>query len=220
METGVIAVVTGDLVNSSSLGTDQTMMVMRQLQEAFKSTEAGTLSGFEVLRGDSFQGIVSAPAKALIDALRIKTLVNSSIQPAKAAANSSPLADVRISIGIGEATYDLNDINISNGEAFQLSGKTLDEMKGDQQFTKISTPYPELNAEFLVYMKFLDYLTSRWSIASAEVVHYLLQGLKEQEIADILKRSQAAVNLRKKAAGWEEIKLLLDRYAYLITNKL
>jgi hypothetical protein len=47
-------------------------------------------------------------------------------------------------------------------------------------------------------------------------VYYLLKGYKEQEIADQLDRSQAAINLRKKAASWQEIQGLLRRFESLI----
>jgi hypothetical protein len=123
-----------------------------------------------------------------------------------------PKADIRISIGIGEASYQKNALTESNGEAFQLSGRTLDTMKSEGAKIALTTTVNEINAEFKVHLKFLDAVTNRWSIASAEVVYYLIKGYKEQEIAHTLNRSQAAINQRKKAAGWDAIKLLLERY--------
>lgn len=221
MERSNIAVITGDLINSSGLGPETTIALMERLTEEFKSYSEDQIEpeiSFTIMRGDSFQGIVVDISKALEVALKIKTLVNGFTKTISKAANSKPVADVRISIGIGSATYDLNAINKSNGEAFEHSGRILDGMKKTQRKMVITTASESLNDEFSVYMKFLDYLTDHWSVASAEVVYFLLQGKKEREIANKLQRSQAAVNLRKKAAGWEEITTLLKRYDQLITQ--
>jgi hypothetical protein len=166
---------------------------------------------FAMSRGDSFQGIVEDTTFALKIALQLKASImkfGSETVHSKAVTN----ADVRISIGIGTADYDGNSIAESNGEAFHFSGRSLDKMKADSTKLTLTTSRSEVNEEFKVSFKFLDSVTDRWSISSAEVVYYLLKGYTEQQIADQLDRSQAAINLRKKAAGWEEIQLLLNRY--------
>ena len=221
MKTGTIAVITGDLINSSQFETEQLAEIMRMLNKEFKILNLRTAQGevgFSISRGDSFQGIVEDPMEALSIALGIKAFLNSYNDKRDVATNASPIVDVRLSIGIGEANYDLDSINISNGEAFQLSGRILDMMKaGDIKMT-LTTPIQDLNDEFYVHMKFLDNMTDRWSMASAEVVYYFLKGLKEREIAEKLNRSQAAINHRKKAAGWFEIRLLLKRYKQVIKS--
>lgn len=221
MKTGTIAVITGDLINSSQFETEQLAEIMTKLNKEFKILNLRTGNGevgFSISRGDSFQGIVEDPMEALSIALGIKAFLNSYNYKNDEATNTSPIVDVRLSIGIGEANYDLDSINISNGEAFQLSGRILDMMKaGDIKMT-ITTPIQDLNDEFYVHMKFLDSTTDRWSMASAEVVYYFLKGLKEREIAEKLNRSQAAINHRKKAAGWFEIRLLLKRYKQVIKS--
>lgn len=128
------------------------------------------------------------------------------------------VADVRIAIGIGEADYNEKAITESNGEAFHFSGHTLDVMKEENKKLSLKTGNKNTNDEFKVSLKFLDSLTDKWSIASAEVIYFLLKGMKEQQIADLLQRSQAAINLRKKAAGWEEIQLVLQRFNQVISK--
>lgn len=166
---------------------------------------------FTIFRGDSFQGIVKHPEDALQIALRLKAAVLKVQNKAQKKSNM-PVADVRIAIGIGEADYIEKAIAESNGEAFHYSDHTLDTMKAENKKLSLKTGNENINGEFKVSLKFLDSLTDKWSIASAEVVFYLLKGMKEQQIADLLKRSQAAINLRKKAAGWEEVQLLLHRF--------
>ncbi len=217
-KTGIIAVLTGDLVDSSSYSQPHMDAIIQRLNLEFKTivddSSANSLN-FSMFRGDSFQGITENLSSALVLALRIKALVNSYSEEGNGR-NKTPITDIRISIGIGEGHYDTKTIHISNGEAFQLSGRILDEMKAKNETIRLTTSVSEVNEEFLVHMRMLDSLISRWSISSAEVVYFLLNNYKERAIADKLNRSQAAINLRKKASGWEEIKILLNRYERVI----
>ena len=76
----------------------------------------------------------------------------------------------------------------------------------------LKTSNIDINAEFDTSLALFDFIADRWSTASAEVIFYLLQGLKEKEIAQIVGISQSAVNQRKKAAGWDPISVLLKRF--------
>ena len=100
----------------------------------------------------------------------------------------------------------------SNGEAFQFSGRTLDEMKKTGRKMTLTTGINEINNEFDNAFLLFDTITDKWSSASAEVIYYLLKEMKETEIADTLGISQSAVNQRKKAAGWDAILSLMERY--------
>jgi hypothetical protein len=222
-KSGIIAVITGDLVNSSQFEPQRMAAIIVRLNSEFerlRTDYSDDTVNFSMYRGDSFQGIVEDVHTALTIAIRLKALVNSFTDSYSQPGNKTPIADVRISIGIGEGNYDPNAIHISNGEAFQLSGRTLDTMKQHNLKMCLTTPSKELNDEFMVHMNFLDGVTDRWSIASAEVVYYLLRNYKEQDIAKALNRSQAAINLRKKAAGWDEIKSLLHRFAQVIKKPI
>jgi hypothetical protein len=207
----MVAVLTADLINSTAYDKSLLKEVITVLKAEFDAISNEQDALFTLFRGDSFQGIVKEPEEALQIALRIKAAVlkvgNSSIKQ-----SNVPVADIRIAIGIGEADYNEKAITESNGEAFHFSGHTLDAMKDENKKLSIKTSNQNINDEFKVSLKFLDSLTDKWSIASAEVVYYLLKGMKEQQIANFLGRSQAAINLRKKAAGWEEVQLLLQRF--------
>ncbi len=207
----MVAVLTADLINSTAYDKSLLKEVIAVLKAEFDAISKEQDALFTLFRGDSFQGIVKQPQEALLIALRIKTAVLKVENSSKKQSNV-PVADIRIAIGIGEADYNEKAITESNGEAFHFSGHTLDAMKDENKKLSIKTSNQNINDEFKVSLKFLDSLTDKWSIASAEVVYYLLKGMKEQQIADLLGRSQAAINLRKKAAGWEEVQLLLQRF--------
>ena len=213
-----IAILSGDLINSSKY-EDRTMTsVIKVLKKEFKAIEDRYPTeniSFSIYRGDSFQGVVENPVLALSVALQIKTAVSRYTDIEELPKNAMPSADIRISIGVGKARYQRDALAESNGEAFQFSGRTLDSMKSEGLKMALTTANVEINDEFKVHFKFLDSVTDRWSVASSEVVYYLINNYKEQEIASELSRSQAAINHRKKAAGWEEIQFLLKRYEHV-----
>jgi len=217
----MLAVLSGDLINSTQLEESTFNKLTIRLKKEFQAFSVQFPSEdivFSQYRGDSFQGVVADPLLAFTIALQLKALVNSFTDESHSEKNRLPMLDVRISIGIGQAKYTKNDLASSNGEAFQLSGRTLDTMKAEEKTMALTTTVAEINKTYEVLFKFLDATTARWSLASAETIYYLLQNFKEQEIAIKVNRSQAAINHRKKAAGWDEIKMLLDYYPQTIKN--
>lgn len=213
----MVAVLTADLINSRGYDKSFLKDVLTLLKNEFDAISKEHDAIFTLFRGDSFQGIINHPEDALQIALRLKTVVLK-VENLTQKKSSIPLADVRIAIGIGEADYNEKAITESNGEAFHFSGLTLDTMKDENKKISLKTGNDNINDEFKVSLKFLDNLTDKWSIASAEVIYFLLMGMKEQQIADLLQRSQAAINLRKKAAGWEEVQLLLQRFKQVFSK--
>ena len=216
----MIAVLTADLIDSTKYSDDTLRFIIEQLQDEFKALakEYTNAAHFSMFRGDSFQGVLQSPADALKVALRLKATVTKAQLDQTTSKAVIPIGDVRIAIGIGEGQFPEDSINTANSEAYQLSGRLLDGMKELGRKTQMSCADEAINDEFLTTFAFLDNATDRWSVASSEVIYYLLKGLKEQEIADILDRSQAAINLRKKAASWQEIQGLLQRFEKVIKN--
>ncbi|MFP2994913.1 hypothetical protein ABN763_03335 [Spongiivirga sp. MCCC 1A20706] len=214
------AVITADIIDSSTYDPQSYEFIIGQLkaearliQEDFKEAEVH----FEIYRGDSFQLVINDAHKALQAAIRIKAAINKIVLISKKSKSASKMVDIRMSIGIGAIDYEADLVRESNGPAFHYSGRGFDTfIKNSNIKTLVNTENNNVNNEFKTSLKFFDYLVDRWSIASAEVVYYLLQGFTETKIADMLGISQAAVNLRKKAAGWDEIQSLLNRYEQVI----
>jgi len=212
-----IAVITADFVASSRLSTAERKCIFDVLEQESKDI---AVSDFDIYRGDSFQGVIYDVDNALVKALRLKTAVNKLSFDQQSSSNAKKIiADFRIAIGVGSFTFKGSSIGTSDGTAFQYSGKQLDGMKATDRNIALITADQNSNDEFEVSLRFLDLIMNKWSTASAEVVYYLLQGYKEVAIAKTLGISQAAVNFRKKVAGWDAIVLLLKRYQQ-ITQKL
>lgn len=216
----MIAVLTADLINSTQFEESILEDILNSLKTEFNLISEELKNQhfrISIYRGDSFQGELENPEKALEIVLKIKSAINK-IHVQKTAKHKafSKIADFKIAIGIGKKELERESVAESNGQAYQLSGRTLDSMKNENRKTKLQTPSEEINDEFDASFYLLDTITDRWSTASAEVVYYLLQGMKEREIADEIGISQSAVNQRKKAAGWEAIEVLLKRYEAVI----
>lgn len=216
----MIAVLTADIIESTTLKDSSLEQILKALNSEFNELHRGIKdedSKFKIYRGDSFQGVISEPETALQVVLRLKSALNR-INLAESGENPK-MADFRIAIGIGKYDFERSDLGEANGQAFRFSGQTLDEMKGGNRKIILKTPNEEINSEFNASLFLLDLLINRWSTASAEVIYYLLKGLKEVEISEILKISQPAVNQRKRAAGWEAVSVLLSRYQQVIKKK-
>ena len=205
------AVVTGDIINSTKYTPEELNIILNTLNNEFSYTnsEKNFKSEFKIYRGDSFQGVILDHVIALNIVMAIKTVVNK-IPIKNKKINGLP--DLRMAIGIGSINLKRNSILESNGEAFQFSGRTLDEMKGDYPRLQIKTANADLDDEINVHFSLLDSVMSKWSTASAEVAYFLHRGFKEIEIAHTLNINQSAVNHRKKAANWDSVSMLLKRY--------
>jgi len=217
----MIAVISADLLSSSSYSKELLEKVISTLNQEFKSLKKNSEqdSGFKIYRGDSFQGIVYNPSKTLRIALQLKTAINS-IHLHENETNKAfkKEADLRLAIGIGTYDFKRDSIMESNGQAFQFSGRTLDDMKKENRKLQLKTPNENINDEFNTSLFLFDTISDKWSTASAEVIYYLLNDFKEVDIASELGISQSAVNQRKKAAGWDAIHSLLNRYENVINQ--
>lgn len=216
----MVAVLTADLVDSSQYEDEVLEKTLNSLKKEFKQIEndyGDDNVRFNIFRGDSFQGVLKKPEEALQVALQIKAAVNSiHLKETQKHKAYSKIADFKMAIGIGTQDLERKAIAESNGQAYQFSGRTLDEMKAESRKTRLKTSDDNVDDEMNTSFLLLDTIIDKWSIASAEVVYYLLRGLKEREVAKILDISQSAVNQRKKAAGWDAVSGLLNRYREVV----
>ncbi len=216
------AVLTTDIIDSTKLTSRALSQVRELLKKEFdflQYTYGKKRVFFEIYRGDSFQGLVLDVEKALEVAFLLKSAVNK-INLKKNKTSRSRMVDFRMALGIGNIDKVPENLKEAGGEAFLFSGRSLDAMKQKQQKTSLKTENEDLNHEFEVHFKFFDLMTERWSIAAAETIYYLLQDMTETQIAEKIGISQAAVNSRKKASGWEAVSKLLQRYEEVISKKL
>ncbi|MCF8371269.1 MAG: SatD family protein [Bacteroidales bacterium] len=207
----IYAVLTGDIVKSSSLDHTQRSQLFARLKEAFAAIkpilgEGIIASDFSIFRGDSFQGVLNDPSFALKTAILIRASLK--------AANPGPRAnlwDARIAVGIGTINYFPKDGAEADGEAFHLSGPSLDAFKKNRRIHIITTN-ETINKELKVECHFLDTLMDKWSAEQAAVVLEALRNSSQETLAEMFSISQPAIRKRLQVAGFGAIEDFFERF--------
>lgn len=218
MKDNIYAVITGDLVASTAISVNYEQ-VLNQIADDIKECQEEEFI-FEIFRGDSFQGLVIHPERALL----ISILFRAGLRRNTKGRGIEDAWDARIAIGIG-AVKDFNHSNETklgplSGEAFLRSGRALDKMKSEESLLKIVTGDQYLDDEFAAICPLVDTLVGRWSTAQAEAVYlYLLKDLIQQEIGERLNISQRAISKRIDSSNVESMQLFFERYKRIITWK-
>ncbi|UII31438.1 SatD family protein [Fulvivirga ulvae] len=219
----MVAVLTGDIIASKKI--EERAQLNEVLKESFYIVEHKVLKrrgSLEIYRGDSFQGIIENPEKALLAAILIRARLRAwNYTDPHDAKPLQTLPDARMSIGIGAVSYKGDKVVESDGEAFQYSGQLLDTMKQAGSELAIRTPWEDVNDELEVVCKLLDAIIGRWSSAMAEATClYLQDEVTQQELSAKLKISQPAVHKRLASANIDAVVAALNRFQKLITKKL
>lgn len=195
------AVITGDIVASSLLSSNRRKMLhkvmvdsSKVLQDEFKDA---VLMGVDIFRGDSWQIILSKPAKALRLALFYRAILRAKME--------SRRFDTRMAIALGHVDFiPGNRASEGYGEAYQLSGKALESMPKASNMSFVF-PGMELEKALNVVIQLIDSISSRWSDRQALAVTGALRGWKQKKIAEKWwkkKVTQQAVAQHLSRAGW------------------
>lgn len=230
MET--IAVITGDIVKSRKIAPADIDNVITSLKETFEIINNHLLNKkgtFEIFRGDSFQGIVPYPEKALLVALilraHLRTFIPSDRKPAGMRSDKPILnaySDARVSVGIGKIRYRAEKVTESQGDAFEKSGHLFDKLKKDDERLGVATPWGDINKELEVECKLADAVIDRWTPNTAEAVfHHFLYNKNQYELAAVFNISQPALRKRLVVIGnINSIDAFIGRYEQLIIGKI
>ena len=200
----MIAVLTGDIVNSASYPDVQWM---DQLKAHF-SLYGATPEAWEIFRGDEFQLKVKVH-EALQAAVHIKALIRSNAG-----------LDVRIAIGIGTENRVAERISESNGTAYQRSGRTFSQLKKKRSNLRISTGNSEFDTTWNLILALALNFMDHWSSVSAEITALSLThpNRSQEALARQLNIKQSAISQRRKRARWKLLKATLDQYNRQIVN--
>lgn len=193
------SVITGDIINSRNISVKPLFInslqnILSDINEVYQAENP-----FEIYRGDSFQSLYPKPTFSL----RIALLIRSGLLKESP---KSETWDARISIGLGEVNFQDKDIKISNGDAFERSGITLDRMKNEDRFLSVISGDESFDKQLQTLNTLTDAIISRWSKKSAEVIYLtLLKDYTQEKIAQVLGISQSAVQQRLAAANSKAI---------------
>jgi|SRR5690606_23537441 len=189
----MVSVITGDIIKSTQFSNPEIWLI--PLKAALNKTGIDK-KYWEVFQGDSFQIEIKDNENAFHIAIYIKACLK-----------TVKGLDVRMAIGVGNKTFEGNNITESNGEAFQFSGDTLANLKKEKTNLKIVSRNSILNEELNLYFKLALVLMDNWTVISAETVKVALEndGALQTDIAQIFGISQDAVSKRLKRAYFNEI---------------
>lgn len=129
------AVLTGDLVKSSKLTSDNSkfaMELLKKMANEFAKIYPSAVEGrMDTFRHDSWQLLLREPQLAIRAAIYFRAAL-------KMQADAKTKYDTRISIGIGGVEFvSKRRISDSRGAAFTYSGEGLDKIKGRRSIDKI-----------------------------------------------------------------------------------
>lgn len=214
----VKAVISADVIGSTQLAPAVRKQVTPAIKKALEILRKKGKVKFGIERGDFIQAEIE-PGEGLRGVLLLKASLNQIDASSDSSLQSNAEVDIRISLGLGNISLDRSKPGESDGTAYQLSGRGLDQLKSTRQKLLFQCEAEDINQELNTMSKAMEFITDRWTKGSAQVVELFLEGLKEVEIAGRLGISQPAVNQRKKTAGWDVLQAFLERYDSII-NKL
>ena len=198
----MIAVITGDIVNSEQYPSSTWMPLLKKvLKEYGEQPEI-----WDIYRGDEFQ-VKTTPIAALEAAIKVKAVIK-----------SVKNLDVRIAIGIGDETYSGGRITEANGSAYKRSGRMFETLKEEKRNLALASGNDShdqiLNLMIKLALNFMD----DWSTVSANTVAFTLQypESSQEAMAGHFKVQQSAVSQRQKRARMHLLQELLEFYQQTI----
>ena len=192
-----IAVISGDIVNSTKLSSAQFEHLLKRIKYVQKSINKGHSSNaHSIERGDEFQSVIhdieNALRYTLIYRVGIKALGKE--------------FDSRISFAIASDADIRESVSESMGKAFILSGRGLRAMKNAR--LAFTCDRAELTQHFDLLFKYLDRQLNELTSRQCEVMLPMLLSNKEMsinELAEKLDIASATVSKSLKASGWSLI---------------
>lgn len=201
----IAAVLTGDIVNSTKLLSEQEEELFRRLrQDVLKAYP------HEIYRGDSFQVFMAKPQEALTVALACRALA------IQFTGMGELDFDMRLSIGIGKVALPISDLGTAKGDAFLLSGRLFDTLKDKGRRLIIGCGDRKADIGFEIMSDYVDSIFKKMTAKQAEVIAELLNGIAQQQLSILLNKSKSTISQLAGDGGWSEIERLLQQYNDLI----
>lgn len=206
-------VITGDIVDSTSIPLEKRTGLLECMSSVLDDIKQCYSLCYEYFRGDSVQIVVDNPSDSLVVSILFRIGLR-----VKTEKELSMWSDARLSIGIGMIEFLGVNVNVSDGEAFRLSGRALDQM-GKSKLC-LSTPWEEVSEEFGASLPFVDDIVSGLTTGQASALYYsLLKNFTKKEIASVMGQTSQNVSRLLILAKEKPIRNLISRFRTVITSK-
>jgi predicted DNA-binding protein YlxM (UPF0122 family) len=194
----MIAVITGDLINSRKYAPEEYTSLLKMCLGRFGQPS----TDWEIYRGDSFQ--IKCQAKK---ALQTAFVLKARMMTVKG-------LNVRMGIGLGEENFIGATIGENNGSAYVHSGQVFEQLTAENNNLAILSTDINYDKTLNLMLKLgLDFMDD-WSVASAEMMLEALteKQITQSEIAHKLGVKQSAVSQGLKRARLSLVHELLEYY--------
>lgn len=208
----MIAVLTGDLVDSTQLNKQTYVTSLKIMEELYQQFTDAYQSTYELYRGDAFQLVFTQPQFVMRCAIMLKLALYSH-------ADLSHSVKVNLSVGLGDYTFLDKKNSRSQGEAFELSGRGLDKNK--EGSLTIHCAQKRLKDILELPTQFLDRLLSGLTVKQARVLLAYIQDdfADQQKIADKIGTSRQNINLHLNRLGSELVYNYIQHFEQLLTER-
>lgn len=216
MESKYHAIVSADIVSSTSLSVDGLVSLTSIIYEEFGRMKNFLEGGFwgRIVKGDSVECYVARPENSLRAALILKCLVKEFVLqcPSEGSKDFRKYA-LRFSIGIGELLSSSGPDGLLMGEAVNYAGRNLNAMgKSLSSLSSVATPDKEMTLNLDGIARVLNLLIDKSSPKQCQVLRRLLYNMTETEIGKEIRITQGAVSLRASSADWRIIRMQLSLF--------
>lgn len=216
------AVLTGDVVGSRRLGTDERHRLLAALTDVGERMRAEFPQSIpftpDIFRGDSWQFVSTDPAHSLRQGLFFRASVKAGMGSAR--------VDTRFCLGIGTIDFiPPEGPSAGAGQAFNLSGAGLDEMERRTYLSLRLPPGfdPALRETLAAVTRLIDRLAQDWTDRQSMAVSGALLAQTQEQIADAVfdePITQQAVAQHLNRAGWPAIQVGLEAFETTISRWL
>lgn len=206
-------VITGDIVASTELSKperEHLHQMMRQAGDLAREHFADAMPlPVGIFGGDSWQMLLSEPARALRAALLYRTSIMAHVLP-----EARDPVDTRCVVARAPIDFVPRDaVSEGEGEAFQLSGRELQRLPDDRRLMFVTTSRTS-QADWDIAFRLIDELARAWTALQARAVLGALRGLTQEQTAELWSPPirQASVAKHLDAAHWKAIRDAVEAF--------
>lgn len=206
------AIITGDIIDSTKMSLAERESMLRALESIPQILSPIQKVSIEIFRGDSFQIGINEAKESLRSAMVIRAFLRSHKMETQ-----KKILDARLAIGVGTLDYESNALSTSDGEAYRLSGRLLDNMEKNR--LEIKTPWKNVNEELELTTAFADDIISSWTQSQSRIIlQSLITSHSHVELSQKLGISRQMVDKSLKASKEELMYAYIRRFEKLVSE--
>lgn len=209
----LFGIVSSDVVDSTTLERAAILQLRKDIYNYLFPDMVEEYPSFwgRVVRGDTIECCISQAQYSFRVALLAKCWMKNWAETNGGSLDMRRFG-ARCSIGIGTMRIVDREGDLLDGDAIYIAGRNLDYISDRNIPVAFGMKTAHSDIEDLIANNLLLLNTLLYELTSRQcaVLYYKLLGYPEMEIARRLGISQAAVNLRARNAGWQQIKDTLN----------